>query len=91
MAEALASYQQALAISPDLAEAHSNLGEALRRMGRLSEAVAACERALALDPELAEAHNHLGNALREEGRLGQAISHYRAGAEPETGLARSTQ
>ena len=71
-----ASYERALAISPDLAEAHSNLGEALRRMGRLSEAVAACERALALRPELAEAHNHLGNALREEGRLEPAISHY---------------
>ncbi len=75
VADASASYQRALAISPDLAEAHSNLGEALRRMGRLSEAVAACERALVLKPELAEAHNNLGNALREEGRLEPAISH----------------
>ena len=38
--EAAASYEQALRLKPDFAEAHHNLGDVLRLQGKLDEAVA---------------------------------------------------
>jgi Tfp pilus assembly protein PilF len=38
--EAVASYRRALALSPGFAEAHNNLGGALRGPGQLEDAVA---------------------------------------------------
>ena len=48
--EILAMADKALALDPDLAEAHAARGEALRVAGRSEEAIAAFERALELDP-----------------------------------------
>jgi protein O-GlcNAc transferase len=45
------------------APAYSNLGMALRRMGRLEDAEAALRRAVALAPNLFEAHLNLGGVL----------------------------
>ena len=39
MEEALQAYDQALALKPDFAEAHSNRGNALYDLGRLEEAL----------------------------------------------------
>jgi tetratricopeptide (TPR) repeat protein len=66
---ALASYEQALRVDPEQAEAYVNQGIALVNLGRDTEAVAAVNRALALNtarPELAYytrgiAHEMLGN------------------------------
>jgi len=60
-----------------LAEAHSNLGNALKEQGRYDEAIAAYRRAIELKPDYAEAHNNLGNALKEQGRLDLAVAAYR--------------
>ena len=46
----LATAAKALALDPDLAEAHAARGAALANMGRSEEATAAFERALELDP-----------------------------------------
>ena len=46
----LATAGKALALDPDLAEAHAARGAALANMGRSEEATAAFERALELDP-----------------------------------------
>jgi len=70
----LASYQKALAIKPDFANAHSNLGNVLRELGRLDEAVANYNKAIAIKPDLAEIHNNLGNALQDLGRLDEAVT-----------------
>ena len=43
----LASYYQAIALKPDHAEAHSNLGIALKEFGKLDEAEASYRQALA--------------------------------------------
>jgi tetratricopeptide (TPR) repeat protein len=57
--EALASYNQAIALKPDLAEAHNNLGNTQQELGKLDEALASYNQAIALKPDYAEAHRHL--------------------------------
>ncbi len=71
----------AIALKPDYAEAHNNLGNALRDQGRLKEAVVVYRRALALKPDFAEAHNNLGNALNDQGKLEEAVAAYRRALE----------
>lgn len=75
--EAIACYGQMLALQPDLAGAHHNLGNALWEQGKLTEAEASYRRAVALQPNLAGAHNNLGTVLLEEDRLDEAVACYR--------------
>ena len=74
---------------PDDAEAHSNLGNALRRARRPEEAMEAHRRALAITPHYPEAHNNLGSALQDLGRLDEACASYRRATElnPEFAMA----
>ena len=67
---------KALAIKPDYAEAHSNLGTSLNGQGKLDEAVASYNKALTIKPDYPEAHNNLGNALQEQGKLNGAVASY---------------
>jgi protein O-GlcNAc transferase len=67
---------RAVALNPDLAEAHNDLGVVLGARGRLAEAATAFERAAALRPDYAEAHANLGGALRRLGRTEEAVAHY---------------
>jgi tetratricopeptide (TPR) repeat protein len=75
-AEALASYDRALAIRPDYAEAHSNRGAALYELDRPEEALASYDRALAILPAHAQAHYNRGNALRGLRRAEEALAAY---------------
>ena len=59
------SHNQAIALKPDFAEAHSNLGNTLQELGRLDEAEASYNQAVALKPDFAEAYYNLGNILQE--------------------------
>jgi predicted O-linked N-acetylglucosamine transferase (SPINDLY family) len=68
---------RAVNFSPDLAAAHSNLGEAFRKLGRTDEAIASYRRALELQPELPEVHNNLGLALATRGQEDLAVDEYR--------------
>src|SRR5437660_704893 len=72
-----ACYRQVLAAQPNLAEAHSNLGNALAAQGKLGEAVAAHREAISIKPDYAEAHSNLGDALTTQGKLDEAIAAYR--------------
>src|ERR1700692_3020213 len=63
--DALQVLEKAPELSPDDAEAHSNLGNALRAAGRSEHAVRSHGRALAIQPDYAEAHNNLGSALQD--------------------------
>ena len=67
--EALASYDRALTLRPDYAEAHYNRGNALEELKRHDEALASYDRALTLRPDHAEALNNRGIALQELKRL----------------------
>jgi tetratricopeptide (TPR) repeat protein len=57
-------------------EAHSNLGNTLKELGRLDEAEASYNQAIALKPDYAEAHSNLGITLKELGRLDEAEASY---------------
>jgi len=71
------SCRRAIEIKPDYADAHLNLGIALRGCGQLDAAVASYRQALAIDPGDAEAQNNLGNALKDLGRTEDAAASYR--------------
>jgi len=73
---AVTSYRKALAISPDVAELHFNLGTALHDQGRVDDAIACYRRALELKPGLVVAHNNLGNALAVCGKPDEAAASY---------------
>jgi len=73
---AVESFEQALAIKLDYAEAHNNLGVTLQELGQLDVAVKSYDKALAINPDYAEAHNNLGNALRELDQLDAAVKSY---------------
>jgi protein O-GlcNAc transferase len=81
------NYRRAVEIKPDFAEAHSNLGTALRELGRLDDAVANCRRALEIKADFAAAHNNLGNALNDLAKADDAVASYRPALEINPGLA----
>jgi tetratricopeptide (TPR) repeat protein len=53
---AIAAYDEALALDPNFASAHSNRGAAFAAMNRCDEALASLDRAIDLKPDYAEAH-----------------------------------
>jgi len=69
-------FEQALAIKPDFAEAHSNLAVTLKALGQLNEAVKHYEQALAIKPDYTEALSNLGVALKALGQLNEAVKYY---------------
>ena len=62
--------------SPQKARPHNNLGNALKRQGKLSEAIYHFEEALRIDPNYAKAHNNLGIALAAQGDAETALTHF---------------
>ena len=67
---------RAIAVNPDAAEPHSNLGLALLELKRPEEALASLERALKLKPEVPAALNNRGNALLALNRPIEALADY---------------
>jgi tetratricopeptide (TPR) repeat protein len=74
--DALAAYDQALALSPGNAIAHMDRGTALLALGESEDALAADDQALALSPGYAIAHMNRGNALQALGRSEDALAAY---------------
>jgi len=77
-AEAVEAYESALALDPEFADAHCNLGTVLYNQGRRREALARFRRALECAPFHREANFNLANLLEEEGAGEEALRHYRA-------------
>jgi tetratricopeptide (TPR) repeat protein len=72
----MARYEQALAIRPDSAETHNNLGHALLALNRAGEAIGRYLRAIAVRPGFAEAYNNIGCALQKLERFKEAIAYH---------------
>ena len=73
---ALASYDEAIALKPDYAEAHYSRGGVLMELKRPEEALASFDRALAIRPDYPEALCNRGNTLKELDRLDKALEAY---------------
>jgi len=74
--ENLAIAEKALAIEPDLAEAHAARALALQIAGRDQEAISAFKQALALDPMCYEAHHYFARFLRAKREYGESTTHF---------------
>lgn len=72
--EMLDLLRKALELKPDFADAHNNLGYALKELGDFKAAIASCNKALDLKPHYPEAQNNLGAALYELGDIREAIN-----------------
>jgi len=62
--------------SPHKVRPHNNLGNALKRQGKIEEAMAHFNKALQINPGYAKAHNNLGTALASQGKTEEALKHF---------------
>ncbi|EFO80091.1 peptidase S1 and S6 chymotrypsin/Hap [Oscillochloris trichoides DG-6] len=98
--EAIAAYQQAsdvykqgIALDPQEATLHYNLGTAYQHLGRYAEAITAYQQAITLNPNYAYPHYNLGTAYQTLERFAEAITAYQQAiacdskdADPHSGL-----
>jgi tetratricopeptide (TPR) repeat protein len=71
--DALAWFEQAIALDGNAADAFIKKGAALERLGRLEEALASYERALGIDDSHADAYIGKGNVLNRLERYQEAL------------------
>src|SRR5689334_178353 len=74
--EAAMACRDAVALYPDLPEAHYNLGNALQASGDLIAAAASYRQAINLRRDYPQAHNNLGNVLLAMGDPAGAVAAY---------------
>ena len=67
---------QAVQLRPRYPEAHNNLGNTLRNLGRFDESLLCYRKAIELNPESADAYNNLGLSYADQGRLDEAVVSY---------------
>ena len=72
----MASYDKAVALSPDYASAVNSRGNALMDLKRHEDAIVSYDKAIALKPDFAAAHNNRGNALMVLNRPDEALASY---------------
>jgi len=77
LVEALACYEQAVAVAPNHARAHNNIGVIRHQLGEPAAALAAYGKAVEADPEFGLAWFNLGNCFRQDFRLDEAQAAYR--------------
>jgi tetratricopeptide (TPR) repeat protein len=82
---AVRDLERAIRRKPDFYEAHSDLGFALRSLGRYEEALAAYDRALSIESGYSPAIEYRGEAYLELDRLDDAARAYQrlAASDPE--------
>ncbi|MEH2181855.1 tetratricopeptide repeat protein [Nostoc sp.] len=76
---AVTCHKQAIALQPNLLEAHYNLALALQEQGELEEAIASYQRTLELNPNYGEVYLNLGKIYQQQNNLTEAISAYQQG------------
>ena len=78
---------KAIAVAPNAAIYHNNLGAFTRRLGKMDQAMAAYRKAVELQPEYADARYNLGNVLRDTGQIESSIAEYREAVRLRPGHA----
>jgi predicted O-linked N-acetylglucosamine transferase (SPINDLY family) len=74
--DAIASYNKALQIRPQYANALNGRGAALQAIKRFDDALASYEMALAIEPGFIGAHYNRGNVLLQLGKLADALASF---------------
>ena len=74
--EAFKSFQKAVDLKPDYAEAQYNLGVTIHELGQVDSAIKCYEKALAIQHAYPNAHNNLGQILLESGQPDAAMNHF---------------
>ena len=72
------NYQLALAINPDVADAHWFLGSICKQLGEVEQATDHCLKALTLNPSDPTRQKECGDLLKDSGRTKEAIEAYRS-------------
>jgi len=67
---------KAIALNPNMAGFHSNLGLVLRELGQFEAALASYQKSLSLRPGVAETYNNQGNAYAAVQKYKEAIESY---------------
>jgi serine/threonine-protein kinase len=80
-AEAEGYYRVAVALRPEAAAAHNDLGTLLLDLKRPQEALAAFHKAIEIDPKFAYAHNNLGTLLLDLKRPQEALAAFHKAIE----------
>ncbi len=90
-ARAIADYEAALALKPEMAAAHSGRGVCYWALGRFDESLSIFNRAIELDPTNAAAFNNRGNVWRSMGQISEAMADYAQSSKlaPSHSLPRS--
>ena len=69
---AIENYEKAIAIKPDYAKAHYNLGITLQELGKLHDSVKSYKNSITYEPSNAQAYNNLAIVFRELDKLEEA-------------------
>ncbi len=78
IAEAQALYERAIALEPEVFEAHFNLGNIFHDLARYADARTCYRDALQLNPTYADAHFYLAVTLEKNGQSQEARLHWKA-------------
>jgi tetratricopeptide (TPR) repeat protein len=85
--EALACFQEALALRPGIALTHQRIGTALCALGRASEAAPHFEAALRLSPGDTAAHVNMGIVFLDRRMPAEAMEYFRKALDLDPGCA----
>lgn len=88
--DAIGEFTRALALNPNLFEAHYDLGIIYAGKGLLSEAEKEFERVVALNPKFVKARNNLGVVYARQGKIKEALAQFDAALrlDPDDEFAR---
>ncbi|NET26208.1 tetratricopeptide repeat protein [Okeania sp. SIO1I7] len=81
--QAIACYQGAIQLKPQLVEASYKLGEILIHNGQWGEAVACYQRVISANPNNVEPYEKLADALLNQGQLESALQNYQKAKQLE--------
>ncbi len=84
---AIAEYEAALRLAPDLVEAHVELGDVYLRAGDLEKALCSFQSALDIEPGEIKAHLGMGDAYILTGEFAAAAYHYQFVVDQDPGVA----
>ena len=80
-------WRKILRVEPNNGRAYNNLGNALRRQGKLAEALAAHQKALQINHNDAEAYVGIGNVLNAQGKPEEALAYHKKALQLNPKLA----